>query len=198
MRRDPEKEEYMEPAFVIRNWKLTLLRGLIALLFGIIILVWPAATTLVLLICFGLLALVDGIFHIVQAIVEATRKEKWVLTLLVGLLETVVGIIVLARPGVGLGALIVLVIIYLVAYGFVELFAAFEIQASTGLRVLFAISGLLSVVIGFIFMFRPGLGIWTVILFIGIYSVFIGIVRIVLAFMIRSWWKGQPPAEVAA
>ncbi|MBN2027269.1 MAG: DUF308 domain-containing protein [Actinobacteria bacterium] len=188
----------MEPAFVIRNWKMTLLRGLIALLFGIVILVWPAATTRVLLIAFGLLALVDGIFHIVQSIVEATRKEKWVLTLLVGLLETVVGIIVLARPGVGLGALLVLVIIYLVAYGFVELFAAFELQASTGLRVLFAVSGVLSVAIGFIFMFRPGLGIWTVILFIGIYSIFIGIMRIVIAFMIRSWWKGQPPAEVAA
>ena len=40
----------MEPAFVIRNWKLTLVSGLLALLFGIVILIWPAATTLVLLI----------------------------------------------------------------------------------------------------------------------------------------------------
>ncbi|RJP35453.1 MAG: hypothetical protein C4536_00565 [Actinobacteria bacterium] len=187
----------MEPAFVIRNWKLTLLSGLLTLLFGIIILVWPAATTLVLLIFFGALALVDGVFHVVQAIVEITRKEKWVLTLLFGLLEVIVGIIVLARPGVGLGAFLVLVIVYLIAYGFVELFAAFEMQASTGLKVLFGITGLLSVVIGFIFMFRPGLGIWTAILFIGIYAIVVGIVRIVLAFMIRNWWKQQPPAEAA-
>jgi uncharacterized membrane protein HdeD (DUF308 family) len=188
----------MEPAFIIRNWKLTMLSGLMVLLFGIIILAWPAATTLVLLIFFGALALVDGIFHIAQAIMEATRKEKWVLTLLFGLLETVVGIIVLARPGVGLGAFLVLVIVYLVAYGFVELFAAFEIQASMGLRVFLAISGLLSVVVGFIFMFKPGLGIWTVILFLGIYSIFVGIMRIILAFMIRSWWKQHPPAEAVA
>lgn len=184
----------MEPAFVIRNWKVTLLSGLLALLFGIVILSWPAATTLVLLIFFGALVLLDGIFHVVQAVMEATRKEKWVLTLLFGLLEVVVGIIVLARPGVGLGAFLVLVIVYLVAHGFVELFAAFEIQASAGLRVLIAISGLLSVIVGFIFMFRPGLGIWTVILFIGIYSIFVGILRIVLAFMIRSWWKKETPA----
>jgi len=186
----------MEPAFIIRNWKLTLLSGLLAVLFGIVVLSWPAATILVLLVFFGALALVDGIFHVVQAIIEATRKEKWVLTLLFGLLETVVGIIVLARPGVGLGALLVLVVVYLVAYGFVELFAAFEMQAAgTGLRALLGITGLLSVVVGFIFMFRPGFGLVTVILFIGIYSLFVGIMRIILALMIRSWWKEQPPAE---
>ncbi|MDD3717791.1 MAG: DUF308 domain-containing protein [Actinomycetota bacterium] len=188
----------MEPAFVIRNWKLTLVSGLLALLFGIVILIWPAATTLVLLILFGALALVDGIFHVVQAITDAARKEKWVLTLLFGLLETIVGIIVLSRPGVGLGALLVLVIVYLVAYGFVEIFAAFEMQAvSTGLRVLLGITGVLSVVVGFIFMFRPGLGIWSVILFIGIYSIFVGILRVILAVLIRSWWKEQPPAGAA-
>jgi len=54
------------------------------------------------------------------------------------------------------------------------------------------------VALGFIFMFRPGLGIWTVILFIGIYSIFVGIIRIILSLMIRSWWKQQPPAEAAA
>lgn len=184
----------MEPAFVIRNWKVTLLSGLLALLFGIVILSWPAATTLVLLIFFGALVLLDGIFHVIQAIMEARAKEKWVLTLLFGLLEVVVGIIVLARPGVGLGAFLVLAIVYLVAYGFVELFAAFEMQASMGLRALIAITGLLSVVVGFIFMFRPGLGIRTVILFIGIYSIFVGILRIALAFMIRSWWKKETAA----
>lgn len=189
----------MDPAFVIRNWKLTLLSGLLALLFGIVILIWPAATTLVLLILFGARALAGGIFHAVQAVADAGRKEKWVLALLFGLLEIIVGIIVLARPGVGLGALLVLVVVYLVAYGFVELFAAFEMQAaSTGLRVLLGITGVLSVAVGFIFMFRPGLGVWSVILFIGIYSIFVGILRVILATLIRSLLKEQPPAGAAA
>ncbi len=188
----------MERAFIARNWGLILLSGLLTLAFGIVILIWPAATTKVLLVFFGILALLYGVFHVVEAIMAARKQESYALELLLGLLEIVVGIVVLARPGVAIGGLLVLIVVWLIAIGFMDIFAAIESDASTGWRVFMGIFGLTSVVVGLVFVFRPGLGVWTVILVIGIYSIFVGLLRIVFAFLIRSWFKQEPPAAAVA
>jgi len=192
------KEEYMETAFVLRNWKLTLVRALISLIFGIIILAWPEATTKVIILLFGLYVLVSGMVHVAEAGVSIYRKEKWGLNMVLGLLGFLIGIIVLSRPGLALGVLVFIIAIWLIVYGFMHLYAAFEIEASMGLRILLGLSGLVAVGVGVVFILNLELGAWTVILLIGIYSLFVGILGIVLAFMIRSWWKEHPPAEVAA
>jgi uncharacterized membrane protein HdeD (DUF308 family) len=188
----------MEHAFIARNWGLMLLSGLLTLAFGIAILVWPEATTLVLLIFFGVLAILYGIIHIVGAIIAARKQESWVLELLLGLMEIVVGIIVLARPGVGLAAVLVLVIVWLMAMGIMELFAAIEVKVSTGWRVFLGILGVISLVIGFVFMFNPAFAIRTVILILGIYAICMGVLRVIFAFVIRSWLKGEPTAPAYA
>ncbi|MEW6554073.1 MAG: DUF308 domain-containing protein [Actinomycetota bacterium] len=188
----------MEQAFIARHWGLMLLNGLLTLAFGIAILVWPQATTLVLLIFFGVLAILFGIVHIVGAIIAARKQESWVLELFLGLAEIVIGIIVLARPGVGVAAVLVLIIVWLMAMGMTELFAAIEVKASAGWKVFLGILGLISLVIGFVFMFNPLFGIKTVILILGIYAVCMGVLRVIFAFVIRSWLKGEPAAPAYA
>jgi uncharacterized membrane protein HdeD (DUF308 family) len=192
------KEELMETAFVIRNWKLILVRGLISLLFGIIILAWPEATTKVIIFLFGLYVLISGIVHVAEAGVAISRKEKWGLSMVLGLLGFLIGIIILSRPGLALGALVFLIGVFLVVYGFMELYAAFELEATVGLRLLFGISGVAGIAVGVVFVLNLELGAWTVILLIGLYALFVGILRTVLAFMVRSWWKKQPPTPEAA
>jgi uncharacterized membrane protein HdeD (DUF308 family) len=186
----------METAFVLRSWGATVLRGLLALIFGIVILVWPAATTLVLIVVFGVFALVDGIFSLIEAVLAAGKKEKWGLLLASGLLGLLIGIIVLARPGVAFLALYYLLAIWLIASGAVEIAGAFEIDAPTAAKVLLAFLGLVSGVIGVLLIVYPISGIWTVILLIGIYGVVVGVLRIIFGFMIRSW--GRKPTMPAA
>jgi uncharacterized membrane protein HdeD (DUF308 family) len=188
----------METAFVVKNWKMVLLRGLIALLFGIIILAWPEATTRVIIFLFGLYVLVSGMVHVAEAGVSIYRKEPWGLSMVLGLLGFLIGIIVLSRPGLALGALVFLIGVFLIVYGFIELYAAFEIEASTGLRLIFGISGVVGIGVGVVFILNLELGAWTVILLIGIYALFAGILRIILAFMIRSWWNKQPNTPAVA
>ncbi len=188
----------METAFVIRNWKLILVRGLISLIFGIIILSWPEATTKVIIFLFGLYVLINGIVHVAEAGVSISRKEKWGLSMVLGLLGFLIGIIVLSRPGLAFGALVFLIGVFLIVYGFMELYAAFELEATMGLRLLFGISAVASIVVGVIFVLNLELGAWTVILLVGIYALFVGILRVVLAFMVRSWWDKQPPEAAAA
>lgn len=188
----------MERAFIARHWGLMLLSGLLTLGFGIAILAWPRATTLVLLIFFGVLAILYGIVHIVEAVIAARKEESWVLELLLGVMEIIVGIIVLSRPRVGVAAVLVLIIVWLMSMGVMELFAAIEVKASAGWRVFSGVLGVISLAIGFLFLFHPTLGIGTVILVIGIYSICTGTFRIIFAFMIRSWIKREPAAPAIA
>ena len=187
----------METAFVVRNWGATVLRGLLALVFGIIILAWPAATTLVLIVVFGVFAIVDGIFSFVEAILAASKKEKWGLLLASGLLGLLIGIIVLARPGIALLALYYLLAIWLIASGAVEIAGAFEIDAPTAAKVLLVLFGLISIVVGVLLVVYPIHGIETVIWLIGIYGVVVGVLRIIFGFMIRSWGRKPPTPAVA-
>jgi len=187
----------METAFLLRNWWATVLRGLIALVFGIIILAWPAATILVLIVVFGVFALVDGLFNLVFGIMAASKKEKWGLLLASGILGILIGVIVLARPGVALVALYYLLAIWLIASGVVEIAAAFELDAPTAAKALLGVFGLISIVIGVLLVVYPISGIETVVLLIGIYAIAVGILRIILGFLIRSWAK-EPPSAAAA
>ena len=188
----------MEQAFVIRNWKLILLRGLISLLFGIIILVWPEATTRVIIFLFGLYVLVNGMIHVAEAGISIYRKEKWGRSMVLGLLGFLIGIVVLSRPRLALGALAFLIGVFLIVYGFMELFAAFEMEGSTGLRILYGISGVVGIGVGVVFILNLELGAWTVVLLVGLYSLFVGILGMIIAFMVRSWWKKQPPTPAVA
>ncbi len=188
----------MEQALVVRNWKLILFRALISLLFGIVILVWPEATTKVIILLFGLYVLVSGMVHVVDAGVSIYRKEKWGRSMVLGLLGFLIGIVVLARPGLALGALVFLIGVFLIVYGFMELFAAFEMEGSTGLRILYGISGVVGIGVGVVFILNLELGAWTVVLLVGLYALFMGILGVVIAFMVRSWWKQQPPAPAVA
>jgi uncharacterized membrane protein HdeD (DUF308 family) len=186
----------METAFVVRSWGANVLRGLLALIFGIIILVWPAATVFVLIVVFGVFALVDGLFSFVESILAMKRQERWGLLLAGGLLGVLIGIIVLARPGVALVALYYLLAIWLIASGIVEIAAAFDIEAPTAAKVFLVLFGLLSIVIGVLLAVYPISGIETVILFIGIYGIAAGALRIVFGLMVRSW--GRTPTTPAA
>src|SRR5512135_3344344 len=83
-----------------RSWWAMALRGLAALVFGIVALIWPAITLLVLVTLFGVYALWDGIFAIVGAIRAAEHHRQWWLLLVEGIVGIIAGLIALFLPGV--------------------------------------------------------------------------------------------------
>lgn len=187
----------MNAAVDTDKWWAALLRGIVAIAFGIIILVWPAATVYVLLVFFGAFALVDGLFALGESIAAMTRKEKWGWQLFKGLVAIFVGIVVLARPGAALLAVLYLIAIYLIVTGFMELAGAFEKEAPGGLKVLLVISGVLSAIIGVVLILVPSSGIVAIIWVVGIYAVVVGIIRVIVGFMLRKG-GGAPDTPAVA
>ena len=98
-------------ADLARNWWAVGLRGLLAILFGIIALAMPAATMLSLVLVFAAYMLADGILAIVSAVRAARHRQKWLWVTLQGVLSIVTAILALLLPG-----LTVVVFVFLVAF----------------------------------------------------------------------------------
>jgi uncharacterized membrane protein HdeD (DUF308 family) len=182
----------------MEKWWSFLLRGILAILFGIIALAWPGATVFVLIILFGVYALVEGLFATGYSIAQASRGEKFFALLLLGLLGILIGIVTLARPGITSVALLVVIAIWFLLRGFLGLISAFEMTGSTGYRAFIGIVGALGIIVGIILLAAPISGIFAIILVIAIYSIVIGIMLAVLGFMVRGAQKTEGTDTMAA
>ena len=78
-----------------RNWWVLALRGVAAILFGVLAFIWPSLTVAALVILFGAYALVDGVFAIVGAVQHRHEHDRW----WVLLLEGIAGLMRTVHPG---------------------------------------------------------------------------------------------------
>ena len=104
----------------------------------------------------------------------------WWLLLLIGVLSAVVGIVILAKPGNSLAALAVIVGIFVLVDGILELVAS--LMHGTQSRGMVALLGVLSVIVGVLLIRHPVQGVVLVALLIGIWLIAVGVVRFVAAF----------------
>jgi len=184
------------------NWWIVVLRGVLAVLFGIMCFAWPGITLASLVILYGAYALVDGVFALVSAFLGRPRAESWWALLIEGLAGIAVGIMTFAWPGITALVLLFLIAAWAIVTGVFEIVEAIRLRREIQGEWLLALSGLLSVLFGVALVVRPGAGALAVIWLIGAYSIAFGVLFIALGFRLRSWLQsGQvgmappPPAE---
>ena len=141
-----------------RHWWAVGLRGVAALLFGILALAWPVHTLVVLVALFGAYALVDGIFALVATVRAATRHRAWGLLLLEGLGGIAAGIVTFAWPGITALALLYVIAAWALVTGVLEVAAAFTARAEVAPAWLIGLSGVASVIFGMLLILFPGAG----------------------------------------
>lgn len=171
-----------------RNWWLLALRGLLAVLFGLLALVWPGVTLVVLVLFFGAYALVDGLFAVIGSLTSRGEQHWWAL-LLEGLAGIAIGVITFVWPGLTGIVLLYLIVAWAVVTGILEIVAAIRLWGTIKGHWLLLISGSLSVLFGLIAVFRPGAGALALIWLIGAYAILFGALLIVAGFWLRSWGK---------
>ena len=169
-----------------KHWWQVAVRGLIALLFGIMLLAWPGVSLFIFAILFGAFAFVDGIFTLVAAVnyKAGAGQRTWLFAR--GILGIIVGIVTFFWPAITELALVLLIGAWALVTGIMELNFAFRSVRETGSKWLFAVSGILSIILGILLLVRPIAAIIAVIWIIGAYAVIAGIVLIVLGFRLRS------------
>ena len=176
-----------------RNWWKVLLRGLAAIMFGILVWLLPGISLAVLVLLFGAFVLVDGILGVWLAIDGRKEYEDWWVLLLWGLLGIGVGVLTFMSPGVTGLALLFFIAAWAIATGVLEIVAAIRLRREIKGEWLLILGGLLSVMFGALLMAQPGVGALALIWLIGTYAVIFGIVLVILAFKTRSFMKVAYP-----
>lgn len=170
-----------------RNWWTLALRGLFAVLFGIMAFAWPGITLGALVLLYGAYAFADGVLAIAAALVGRTVGVPWWALLIEGLAGIGVGIITLLWPGITALVLLYLIAFWAVVTGVFEIVAAIRLRKEIRGEWLLALSGVLSVLFGVALIVSPGTGALAVVWLIGAYAIVFGVLMIALALRLRSW-----------
>jgi len=169
------------------NWWVLALRGVAAIIFGVLAFVWPDVTVTVLVLLFGAYAFWDGAFAIVSALRRRTRTDQWWWTLLEGVVGVGIGLATFFWPGVTAIVLLALIAAWAVITGILEIMAAIRLRKEINDEWLLFLSGVLSVLFGILLVFQPGVGALALIWVIGSYAIAFGVLLLVLAFRLRNW-----------
>ena len=168
-----------------RNWWVFLIRGILAVLFGIMALIWPGITLTSLVLLFGAYALVEGIFSAIAGVSAYGENERWWAILLSGLAGILFGILTFFWPGMTALILLYFIGAWAIVTGILEIVAAVQLRRVINNEWLLIIGGILSIIFGVLLFIFPGAGALGLVTLIGIYAIIFGVAQIVLAFRLR-------------
>ena len=160
--------------------------GILSVILGIMVLVWPKATLLIVAIMFGLQLIVAGAVRL-SVTRDLPSDPGWLKPVSIGLgvLSIIAGIICLFRPGTSLAVIAIFIAIGWIAEGIAALVQGFGSDRTTGTRVFLIVSGVVSILGGLVVAIFPGSSLVVLTRIAGIALIVIGIVELVAAFMAR-------------
>ncbi len=170
-------------------WWVLLLRGILAILFGVVAYAWPGLTLATLVMFFAAFVLVDGVFDVFHAFSGRQENEHWWALLLEGLLGIAFGVITWVNPGVTTLVLLLFIAFWALATGVLRIFMAIRLRKEIEGEWWLILSGLASALFGVVVLARPGAGALAMLLFIAAWSIVVGIFLVVLSFRVRSFGK---------
>jgi uncharacterized membrane protein HdeD (DUF308 family) len=170
-----------------RNWWLVVLRGVLAILFGLTAIFWPGLTFLVLILMFGIYAMADGVFAMLTGVVSSKYSPRWWVFLLEGVISFAAGLIAILRPGLAAFALIAVIAAWAILTGILEIAAAIRLRREITNEWMLAFAGFVSIVLGVLLFFQPAADGLVITLMIGAYALIFGIVLVILGLRLRKW-----------
>jgi len=168
-----------------KNWWLFTLRGVFAILFGLIALIFPGPTMLSLALLFSAYMLVDGIVGIISAVRAMRRRDQWGLLVFEGIINILVGIGAFLWPGLTVLAFVLLVAAWALVTGGLMAAASFGLNLGHS-RVWLLLGGLLSVAFGALLIITPVIGAAVLTWWMGAYALAFGIALVIFSFKLRA------------
>ncbi len=176
-------------AHLRKEWGWIALRGVSALIFGVLALALPGVTLTLLVIVWGAYVLLDGVLALAAGLrIRDNGKPLWSL-IFVGVLGIGVGIATFFWPGLTALTLILIIGSWAIAIGLLQIVAAMRLRKHVHGEWLHALSGLLSVIFGLAVVGWPGAGAIALTWLIGWFAIVFGVLLMAMAFKLRS---GRP------
>lgn len=184
----PECREKLEQlrAHLAPQWGWIVLRGTLAVLFGLLAIVWPLAAVWTLALLFGAYAMADGVFSLVTAWRLHKKGVRWWPYTLFGVIGILAGALTLLWPGITVIMLMYFIAFWALFGGASQIVAAIRLRKEIQGEWRLALAGGVSVLFGLLILFRPfPEGLLALAWVVGLYAVFLGAVYIMLGFKLR-------------
>lgn len=171
-----------------RSWWLLLLRGIIAVAFGVATFAWPQISLVSLVLVYGVYAVADGILALIAAIRGGGIAPRWWLAL-GGIASLVAGALAFVWPGLTALVLVYLIGFWSIARGVLEIVGAIRLRNEIPNEWSLGLAGALSVIFGLILVVAPGAGALGLLWLIAAWAVLFGLLLIWVAFKVRKLAK---------
>ena len=170
-----------------RNWWVLLLRGVAAIIFGVLAFIWPGHSLLALTLLWGAYAVADGVLSLSGAFRGETRwGSRWWLGL-VGVAGIIAGVGTFFYPGMTALVLLTFIAVWAIVIGVLEVAGAIRLRKEIRNEWLLILNGLIAIAFGVYLLVRPGQGALTLIWVIGAYAIISGLVSVAFAFRVKGF-----------
>jgi uncharacterized membrane protein HdeD (DUF308 family) len=177
------------------NWWMLTIRGLIAILFGVIALTQPAITLTALTLLFGAYALLDGIVSLLSAFHAGRLHQRWWPFMLEGIAGILAAGMTVVWPALTLLILLYLIAAWAIVTGIFELAAAFQLRHLIRHEWLLWLAGASSIFLGVALFGAPAAGAIVIAWWMGAYALVFGVLILTLSFRLRHWTNTSSPAR---
>ena len=169
-----------------RHWWVPVIRGIAAIVFGVIAFTHPGLAAATLVLFFGAWVLIDGIFRIIGAIGHRASDPDRGWHLVIGILGIIVGLLTFHAPGITALALVIYVAAWALMMGASEIVLAVKLRREIKGEWFLILMGLISIVFAIMLLWNPIAGAATLIWLIAWYAIIFGILGIIFGFRLRS------------
>jgi uncharacterized membrane protein HdeD (DUF308 family) len=169
-----------------RHWWVPVIRGIAAIVFGVIAFAYPGLTVAVLVLLFGAWVLVDGVFRVIGAIGHRASDKEWGFDLIIGIVGIIIGFLTFHAPQITALALIIYIAAWALMIGATEIALAIKLRREIKGEWFLILMGLISIVFAIMLLWNPAVGAAALIWIMAWYAVILGVLGIIFGFRLRS------------
>jgi uncharacterized membrane protein HdeD (DUF308 family) len=169
------------------RWWMLVVRGIGAVLFGVVAFAWPGISLLALVLAWGAYALLDGVASVVLSARAGGEGRGWGWLLFEGLVGIGAAFLTALWPGITALALLMVIAVWAVLTGIAEIVAAIQLRHVIRGEWMLAVSGVLSIGFGVVTIILPGPSALALVTILGVYAVAFGVFVTALGFRVRRW-----------
>jgi uncharacterized membrane protein HdeD (DUF308 family) len=169
-----------------RNWWVSVIRGVAAIVFGVIAFAYPGLTVAMLVLFFGAWVLIDGVFRVIGAIGHHASDPEWGFHLIIGIIGIIIGFLTFHAPQITALALIIYIAAWALMIGATEIALAIKLRREIRGEWFLILMGLASIVFAVMLLWNPVPGALALVWLIGSYAIVFGILGIFFGFRLRS------------
>ena len=167
-----------------KKWWLVLLRGIFAIIFGLIALLSPGIVLVTLLLYFGIIAVFSGFFLIIEGI--AVKSDDRGMRILEGILYLIFGLLFIFMPGFVFASAMYFIAFWAILAGIFQIITAIRLRKEIQNEWLAILYGVLTLIFGILVLFNILAGAQALVMVFGIYALIAGLLLIGLSFKIKG------------